>query len=175
MNGNIIKLNMGCGNKKVESYLGLDRYPCAAVDIICEITGALPFIDDSVDSVLLDNVVEHISDIPKLMAEVIRVCKLGAEITIITPHFTSIASWKDPTHIYHLSYFSMDHFQKESASHYMKLGGKVIHVRNRRLSFGGGLLGLVGRLIFSISPEYYEKKYCFLFRASTITWVLQVK
>lgn len=174
-NDKLIKLNLGCGNKKVKNYIGLDKYPCAAVDIICDITETLPFINDSVDSVLLDNVIEHIWDIPKLMAEIIRACKYGAEIVIITPHFTSIASWKDPTHVHHLSYFSTDHFQKKGALHYMNLGGKAIHVKKRMLSFGGGLLGLIGRLIFSISPEYYEKKYCFLFRASTITWVLQVQ
>ena len=44
----------------------------------------------------------------------------------------------------------------------------------RKLSFGGGLLGLTGRLIFLWSPETYEKKFCFIFRASTLTFELEV-
>jgi hypothetical protein len=105
------------------------------------------------------------------MEEVTRVTKQGALITIITPHFTSLSSWRDPTHIHHLSYFSFDHFFKDSTRHYV--GGNKLKLVKRKLSFGGGFFGLIGRLLFSISPEAYENKFCFIFRASTLTFVLE--
>ncbi|WIM05071.1 MAG: methyltransferase domain-containing protein [Candidatus Nitricoxidivorans perseverans] len=165
-----IRLNLGCGNKQVEGYLGVDRYPCAAV-ILCNLELPLPFRDASVDAFMLDNVIEHVRDIPSLMAEIVRVGRPGARVTVITPHFTSLSSWKDPTHLHHLSYFSFDHFEKDSVSHYM---GRGLRVVERRLTFGGGLLGLVGRALFALGPEAYERKYCFMFRASTLHFELEV-
>lgn len=50
--------------------------------------------------------------------EIHRMCVNGALVTVITPHFSSLASWRDPTHLHHLSFFSMDHFEKSSAAHY---------------------------------------------------------
>lgn len=164
-------LNLGCGNKPVAGYIGVDRYSCVAANVICDLGCSLPFRDNSVDAFLLDNVIEHVADIPALMIEIARTGKRGAKVTVVTPHFTSLSSWKDPTHVHHLSYFSFDHFEKASVSHYVGGGLRVV---SRRLSFGGGLLGLIGRMLFALSPEGYEKKYCFIFRASTLHFDLEV-
>ncbi|MCF8199346.1 MAG: class I SAM-dependent methyltransferase [Sulfuritalea sp.] len=166
-----IRLNLGCGNKLVDGYVGVDRYPCAAAKVLCDLNRPLPFRDNTVDAFLLDNVVEHVADIPALMMEIARSGRRGAIVTIVTPHFTSLSSWKDPTHVHHLSFFSFDHFEKTSVSHYV---GSGLRVASRRLSFGGGLLGLIGRMLFALSSEAYEKKYCFMFRASTLYFELEV-
>jgi len=167
-----LKLNIGCGNKKIEGFTGVDKFDCAAVDIICDVENEkLPIDDNIVTDIILDNVIEHFNDIPKVINELIRVSKNGALIKIITPHFSSLSSWIDPTHRHHLSYFSFDHFEKESASHYV---GKGITIEQRKLSFGGGLMGIIARMIFKISPKRYEQKFCFIFRASTITFQIRV-
>ncbi len=168
---NRTRINLGCGNKRLEGFIGVDLFSCQAADILCDVTRSLPFCDNSVDEFYLDNLIEHIPDIPALVAEIVRTARDGAIITIITPHFTSLSSWKDPTHLHHLSYFSFDHFEKMSVRHYVGSGIKIVR---RHLSFGGGLLGLVGRVICSLSTEAYEKKYCFIFRASTLQFELQV-
>ncbi len=168
-----MKLNVGCGNKRIDGYIGVDKYPCDAVEYVCDIENEkLPFEDDSVSGIMMDNVIEHIVDIPKVMGEMIRVSKPGSLITIITPHFSSISSWVDPTHIHHLSYFSFDHFEKDDVSHYI---GKGLSVKQKKLSFGGGVMGLIARAIFSMSPRVYEKKYCFIFRASTLRFEIEIK
>jgi SAM-dependent methyltransferase len=166
-----IRLNLGCGNKRKEGFLGIDRFPCAAVDLVSDITNPLPFADSSVSEVWADNVIEHVSDIPALMQEVHRVCRNGAEVTLITPHYTSISSWNDPTHVHHLSYFSMDHFSREAVVHYTGGGFEVVA---RRLSFPGGVFGLLGRLAFSINPKWWESRLSFILRASTLRFRLKV-
>lgn len=166
-----IRLNLGCGNKRIDGFLGVDRYPCAGADIVADVAALLPFADSSVDSVWADNVIEHISDIPALMSEVHRVCRHGADVTLITPHYTSISSWNDPTHVHHLSYFSMDHFSREAVAHYTGGGFEVVA---RKLSFPGGVFGLIGRVAFSLSPKWWESRLSFLFRASTLRFVLRV-
>ena len=166
-----LRINLGCGNKRLEGYIGVDRFPCEAAGVLCDVTRSLPFRDDSVDEFFLDNLIEHVPDIPALMAEIVRAAKDRATAVIVTPHFTALSSWKDPTHLHHLSYFSFDHFEKLSVRHYVGGGLKVV---GRKLSFGGGLMGLVGRALFALSPEAYERKYCFMFRASTLRFELQV-
>ena len=105
-----MKLNLGCGNKAKEGFVGVYAFDCEAVDIVADITEKLPFDDDSVEEIWMDNVIEHIPDLPGLFKELHRVCSAGAKITMITPHFASIASWRDPTHVHHLSFSSMNHF-----------------------------------------------------------------
>ncbi|MEE9444056.1 MAG: methyltransferase domain-containing protein [Cocleimonas sp.] len=165
-----MKLNLGCGNKKKEGFTGVDKYPCDAVDKLADLTKELPFEDNSIEEIWLDNVIEHIQDIPALMTEMNRICQNKAKVTIITPHFSSADSWRDPTHIHHLSYFSMDHFEKMDVAHYTGGGFKIIH---RKLSFGGGIMGLIGRMLFKMNPKKYEAKWCFIFRAGTLTYTLE--
>lgn len=166
-----MKINIGCGNKKREGFIGIDLYPCAAVNIISDISKYIPVRRDIIEEVYASHVIEHIFDIAFLMKEIHRVCKNGAIVTIITPHFSSIDSWRDPTHVHHLTFYSMKHFEKVDTSHYT--GGGFV-VEDVKLSFGGGVFGLIGRLIFVLSPKLYEKKWCFIFRASTLTYRMRV-
>lgn len=165
-----MKLNLGCGNKKKPGFLGVDAFPCEAADLLCDLSTPLPFAPSSVEEVWMDNVIEHIRDIPALMQEIHRISRDGALVTLITPHFASADSWRDPTHVHHLSFFSMDHFQRQGVAHYT--GGGYAIVR-RKLSFSG-LMGNLGRLIFALSPAAYEKNWCFIFRPGTLTFVLKV-
>lgn len=167
-----MKINLGCGDKIRPGFIGVDRYACEAAQVLCDLDRPLPFRDSSVQGAHLDNVIEHVADIALLMQELVRISRHGAILTIITPHFSSLASWRDPTHRYHLSYFSMDHFEGK----YLRAGlnGRVV-VTRRRLSFGGGLLGILGRLCFALSPELYERKACFVLRASTLHFELRVE
>ena len=173
-------LDVGCGKgehrekiSKVANYVGVDFNKSYKPEAICDLnTERLPFEDNTVTAIILDNAIEHFYDIPKVINELVRVSRKGTIIKIITPHFSSLSSWIDPTHIHHLSYFSFDHFEKSSnPQNYLGQGVKIQH---KKLSFGGGVLGLTARLIFKISPRKYEQKYCFIFRASTLTFNIEV-
>jgi hypothetical protein len=165
-----MKLNLGCGNRKIDGFIGVDKYPCDAVDITADITKKLPFDNNSIEEILMDNVIEHISDIVKLMKDLHRICKNNAKITIITPHFACYGSWRDPTHVQHLSYFSLDMFDAtinpEGAIHYTGSGFNIV---KKKLTFSGGIMGLIGRIIFARSPRKYEKDWCFIFRPNKLT------
>lgn len=166
-----MKINLGCGNKRKEDYVGIDMFPCEAVDVIANAAEVIPLAAGTATHVWMDNFIEHVPDITRLMREVHRVCAAGATVTILTPHYSSIASWRDPTHLHHLSYFSMDHFEKPQVAHYT---GGGFRLARRELSFGGGVMGLLGRLIFRISPAYWEARWSFVFRAGTLRFELTV-
>lgn len=160
-----MKINLGCGEKLLDGWVNVDKYPIDATVIQGDISEGLSFPDSVADEILMDNVIEHCQSIPEVMKEVHRLLKKGGKLHLYTPHYTSNSSWRDPTHIHHLSYFSFDMFCKERNRHY--LGGAMYRVVRKKLSFGGGL-SILGRIIFKCSPEIYERKFCYLFPASTL-------
>ena len=54
----MLKLNLGCGDRRVEGYLSVDIAPPA--DVICDLSGRWPWEDSSVEHVLAFDVCEHI-------------------------------------------------------------------------------------------------------------------
>ncbi len=164
-----MKLDLGCGSRRRDGFIGVDSLPSAATQVVADIT-KLPFRKGSVEEFMLDNVVEHVDDLLALIREVTRVARDGARVVIVTPHFSSWASWRDPTHVRHLSYFAMDHLAQRWPA--AALDGRLQVVR-RQLSFGGGP-GLIGRALFAASPQAYEKYWCFVFRASTLRFELRI-
>ena len=160
-----MKLNIGSGEKKLPGFINVDKYPSQKGDLKGDLDKKINLASGCADEIMLDNVIEHVDSIPNTMKEIRRLLKKNGVVHIYTPHFTSHSSWRDPTHKHHLSYFSFDMFTKDRNAHY--LGGKLFALEKKKLSFGGGL-SIIGRLIFKISPEMYEKKFCFLFPASTL-------
>ena len=166
-----MRLNIGCGEKPIPGWTNIDYVATGFQDIVGNIETGLDLPDACASEILLDNVIEHLGSIPAAMREIHRLLRTGGSVTLITPHFTALSSWRDPTHLHHLSYFSFDMFCKERNAHY--LGGHRFNIIHKKLSFGGGLMGLIGRTIFLLSPEIYERKFCFIFRASTLTVALE--
>ena len=64
-----MKINLGCGNKAKTGFVGVDRYHCEAAELLADLDGTLPFKNEAVTEVLLDNVIEHVRSIPALMQE----------------------------------------------------------------------------------------------------------
>ena len=159
------KLNIGCGTSTKQGWINVDKYvPFDIPEVVFgDIEEGLQYPDESFDEILLDNVIEHLNDIPSSIQEIHRLLIPGGVCTLITPHFSSASSWRDPTHVHHLSYFSFDYFATGSRSNYLGTKFKV----EKKLSFGGGF-GLIGRLLFKLSPERWENRYSFIFRASSI-------
>ena len=94
-------LNLGCGNDYKEGWLNCDFNKDNKIDLYCDLTAeTLPWADNSVDRILMDNVLEHI---PReryfhFMDELWRICKHGAMIEIYVPHCTSPFAFGNPAH-----------------------------------------------------------------------------
>lgn len=168
---NARKLNVGAGTKPLPGYENIDKFVLGNEFGVLrgDIEEGLDYPSESFDEILLDNVIEHLDDIPRALREIHRLLKPGGICRIVTPHFTSKSSWVDPTHRFHLSYFSLDYFISGTRENYMDVNFCAL---NKKLSFPGGILGVTGRLIFSLSPKAWETSWCFIFRASTLRFVL---
>ena len=167
-----MKLNIGCGRRILDGWVNIDRTPVTPEVFqgdLCH--GLFDIPDEAASEVLLDNVIEHLEDIPKAMKEIERVTQSGAKIIIKTPHFSSLDSWRDPTHRWHLALDSLNYFCqfRKSERYSTPLRFEMVDVR---LSFGGGLLGLLGRAVYSINKGFWERRLSFVLRASSMTYLL---
>ncbi len=104
-------LDVGCGPSKYPGAIGVDMNARTAADVICHLDrGRLPFEDNSFDEIRAVHLIEHVEDVIATMEELHRVARAGGTIFIVTPHYTDLASYTDPTHRRHLSTESFHYF-----------------------------------------------------------------
>ena len=86
-------LNAGCGSRDVTSYLlanGVTRvtkYDIASQDpeVVVGPLEAMPFADETFDSVLCNAVLEHVADAEESMHELARVVRAGGHVVVAVP------------------------------------------------------------------------------------------
>jgi SAM-dependent methyltransferase len=123
----IRKLDLGCGQAKMPGSIGVDRIPLPGVDVLYDLNlFPYPFPHASFDYIRLWHVVEHLDSIVQTIEEVYRLARPGAVIDIVTPHFTDVSSWQDPTHYWHLSTRSFDLFGGDLEISYYVNGRMVV-------------------------------------------------
>jgi predicted SAM-dependent methyltransferase len=82
-----MKLNIACGFKKLNGFINIDSDAGVMPDIVRNIERGLPFSDNTVDYILSEHTLEHISPdlIHFVMYEFWRVLKSGCQLKIIVP------------------------------------------------------------------------------------------
>jgi SAM-dependent methyltransferase len=165
-------LELGCGANKTPGAVGVDRVAGPGVDVVHDLRSCpWPFPDDTFDEVRLSHILEHLDDVLRVMEEIHRISRPGAQVLIWTPHYSSMNSWTDPTHCLHMGFHSMDLFTKEARYDYTGVRYAIVE---RRITFGLGLLCLPGKLINAWSPDAFEKYFAFIFPARDLFFRLKV-
>jgi hypothetical protein len=97
-----LRLNLGCGMNHRQGYVNVDRFGEPDVRHDLE-TFPWPWADDSVEEIVLSHVLEHLGQDPDVFLEIFkemyRVCRGGATVRIIVPHFRHDYFYSDPTHV----------------------------------------------------------------------------
>lgn len=94
-----IKVDIGCGSRKPEGFIGVDIYPWPGVDIVADLTKFFPFPDNTVDEIRAYDCLEHLPNIIHSMNEIWRICKPGATVDILVPSTDGRGAFQDPTHV----------------------------------------------------------------------------
>lgn len=103
-----MKLNLGCGTDIRSGYCNIDCADIPGVDMVIDFEKCLlPHGDGSVSKILCYNLLEHL-ETTTLLKEAHRVLKIGGEMHIVVPHFTSASMYTDPTH---KKFFSIETFE----------------------------------------------------------------
>lgn len=118
-----MKLNLGCGNKKMKGYLNCDKSPLVNPDKIVDMEKKLPFRKNSIDEVFMGSSIEHVTNFIPLMHELHRICKKDSIIKIVTSFYSAWGQYNDPTHVRFFSPFTFDYFKKNNYSHEVGVGG----------------------------------------------------
>jgi SAM-dependent methyltransferase len=164
-------LDLGCGSAKTPGALGVDVRSGPGVDVVHDLDQVpWPLPDDHFERVICAHVLEHLANLPGAMAEIHRVARAGALVLIATPHFSSLNSWEDPTHVRHLARRSFSFF--DAANPHACAGG--FRTRRVEVSFGGGLWDWLGRCHYALWPNLWEKHFCFVWRARNMRVELEV-
>jgi len=99
-----LKLNLGCGYKKMDGYLNVDKFGDSRPDLVLDLEVLpWPFPDSSVTHITMASILEHIGQQPdqflKIIQELWRICAPGAELIITVPHPRHDHFLGDPTHV----------------------------------------------------------------------------
>lgn len=110
-----MKLDIACGQNTRQGFKGVDIAPGKGVDFVWDLDKFPwePFKDNSVEEVHCSHYLEHTTDIMKFMDEIWRICEDGAKVTFISPYYTSMRAWQDPTHKRAISEATFLYFNKE--------------------------------------------------------------
>ena len=95
-----IRLNLGCGYRKKSGFINIDNRAVVEPDLCCDVTGGLPFDDNSVDEVVAQDFLEHIpiGKVVPLIEEIYRVLKPNGKFISLTPSTDGRGAFQDPTH-----------------------------------------------------------------------------
>ncbi len=159
-------LSVGCGRKSSEpDVIRLDKSSKVEADIVWDLDELpYPFDDSRFSEIECFDVIEHLQDIPKTLEEFYRILEPNGTLKITTPHFSCANSFVDPTHKWHLSYFSFDYFcQEHKLSYYSDAKYTIKH---RHIQFQGGRFNraIISRLANKF-PHTYEQRWAWIFPA----------
>lgn len=182
-------LDIGCGNAKTPGAIGIDFNVHTAADIVHDLNVyPWPLADNTFDRIICNHIIEHVIDVIRFVEEIHRLARPNALVEIVTPHFTNRFSYTDPTHLRHLSLFSLDYFidpppfapslisrALETQSPLVTFYSTVRFAKRRAfLRFGrpfrlSGMQWLANRF-----PYFYEAYCAFIIPARDLYFTLQV-
>jgi SAM-dependent methyltransferase len=159
-------LDIGCGSTKTAGAIGLDISADTAADIVHDLDDLpYPIEDSSFDQILLQDVIEHVSEPIRVFEELHRIARPGARIQLRTPHYSSVLAYGDPTHRHYFSTIAIRSLAEPRFAHYTDVRFRVVHVTlDMWLPYRA--LGL--SLLFNRLQDGYEKYFAFIFPTMNI-------
>ncbi len=173
-------LDLGCGRAKTEGAIGIDVNRDSDADIIHDLNDLpYPFLDDTFDRIICSGIIEHVDDVVRVMEELHRVSRPNGVIEIMTPYFSSVDAWTDPTHKHYFSSRSFDYFTGEfpeysfySRARFRKQRVDIQFWSLPRLFNIRPQHWLGAKLLADQAPMIYERFFAFIFPAQRIYFEL---
>lgn len=129
-----LKLDLGCGQRTVEGFQGVDISPGEGVDYVVDLFQyPWPFKDRSVREVVSSHLIEHIPHYrPEyngvdgfwmFFNELYRICQKGAKVTLHCPYAKADRGFWDPSHtryIHEVNFYYLNPLwlQEQGLNHY---------------------------------------------------------
>ena len=111
---NKVIIDLGCGERKRENALGIDRYGARGVNIICDLEKGFPIEDNAIDKIYATYFLEHVTNLIFIFQEIYRVLVNGGEVELLVPYYNSVNAFKDPTHKHFFTEETFRYFSKDN-------------------------------------------------------------
>jgi predicted SAM-dependent methyltransferase len=147
-----IKLNLGCGQRKIAGYINVDIRPEMNPDLVCDIKN-MPFGDSTVSEVRAYDILEHIpmGQTREVIEEIYRVLTPDGLFEHFTPDCTKgQGAFQDP---YHISFWcpnSFLYYMEDALRNLYDIKAKFVG-SNDRVTYGGDVWHIHGKL-YAIKP-----------------------
>ena len=105
-----MRLNLGCSDRLLQGYLNVDLVrplPITAPFEEADLAQLWPWKDNSVEEIIADDIIEHLTNKIQTMNEIHRVLVPGGKARIFVPTTDGRGAWQDPTHV---SYWNRNSF-----------------------------------------------------------------
>jgi hypothetical protein len=158
------KLNLGCGNNKIQGFVNVDSNPACHPDLLVELDNGLgAFSDNSIDEIRAEHVLEHVGDLLLVLSEMYRVSKHGATWEISVPHYSY--GFVHPFHKRGFCCHTFDwFFSKTSPENYGNLSLIVKAVRLNYMRSSSPFVRFIVfpvNLIANLSKSFCERIWCY--------------
>jgi SAM-dependent methyltransferase len=179
-NVSVKKLDIGCGKRKKEGFIGLDLLDFPGVDVHHDLNVfPYPFTDSEFDEIWADQVLEHLQDPLKAVEEIWRISKHSAIVHIGVPYFRSRYATIDPTHKNFFGVQWFDYFdpQKEFFKVYGYSSSTLQIVNIEFCREAKPIMSWIQRLFVrgaNSHPYFYEAYLSHLIPLSSLTYTLKV-
>jgi len=160
-------LHLGCGHNLIAGAVNVDVRAGVGADVVHDLNQRpWPFPDNRFAAVIATHVIEHLHDTVAVMEEIHRVCRHGATVKIVTPHFSSPSAFTDPSHCRYFGYYSFHFFTGEDPNAF----GDPPRFRRRktRLVVTPMRLRIFNRIgvgLANWNPQRYERRFAVFFPA----------
>jgi SAM-dependent methyltransferase len=168
------RLNLGSGRRYDPAAVNLDVTPVTGPDVVHDLNRfPWPFPDDRFDEVVMRDVLEHLDDTIRVLEEIHRVCRPGAAVEIIVPHFSSNGAFTDPTH---KRFFALATFDYVTAGHPNNFYTAARFRREQaRIVFRPTLTNKLVWRLANRFPVAYENAWAWVFPAWFVHVVLRAE
>lgn len=152
---NLNKINLGCGRIHMDGFTNIDKVQIKSnVDIVIDIEKTnLPFVNNSIETIIANSVFEHISNLVFVLNECHRVLRKDGHLTGCVPVAGSEVDYQDPTHVRHFiiktfAYFTgKSEFMGNRPSHPRYADYGVLPWKENKIEIAGDIIH------FDLTPE----------------------
>ena len=95
----LLRLNLGCSDRHIPGYLGVDISKSSAVDVVADLRFRFPWDEITVERIIAHDIIEHLPDKIHTMNELYRVLCVGGQVEICVPTTDGPGAFQDPTHV----------------------------------------------------------------------------
>jgi len=176
-NGELLALELGCGDRKMHpDTIGIDLLANEGVDIVGDIYTVLrQFPDNCISAAYSYHCFEHLENLEATLSELARIMVKKAQLIVVVPHFSNPYYYSDSTHrqpfgLYSFSYFAEDRlFSRQCPKYQRELKFKIKNVKlvfkSPRPFYGRYGLKKIAQTLFNMHvylKELYEENFSWL-------------